>query len=59
VPHEPRDIIAKIRQNADAIRHSARARLPLWIALRDEASSSSDVDVFIDRDPAKHSDLSS
>jgi uncharacterized protein len=49
------DIIAKIRQNADAIRALGAGSLYLYGShSRDEASSSMDVDVFIDRDPAKH-----
>ena len=49
------DIIAKIRQNADAIRALGAGSLYLYGShSRDEASPGSDVDVFIDRDPAKH-----
>jgi predicted nucleotidyltransferase len=49
------DIVAKIRQNADAIRALGAGSLYLYGShSRDEAGPDSDVDVFIDRDPAKH-----
>jgi uncharacterized protein len=48
------DIIARIRQNADAIRALGAGSLYLYgSCVRNEAREGSDVDVFIDRDPAK------
>ena len=49
------DIIAKIRQNAEAIRALGAGSLYLYGSYaRDDADPGSDVDVFVDRDPAKH-----
>ena len=49
------EIIAKIRHNADAIRALGAGSLYLYGShARDDAGPESDVDVFIDRDPAKH-----
>jgi uncharacterized protein len=48
------EVIARIRQNADAIRGLGAGALYLYGShARDEASTGSDVDVFIDRDPGK------
>jgi hypothetical protein len=48
------DIIARIRQNADAIRALGAGSLYLYGShARDEARPGSDVDVFIERDPSK------
>ena len=49
------EVIAKIRQNADAIRALGAESLYLYGSHGgDKARPGSDVDVFIDRDPAKH-----
>jgi uncharacterized protein len=49
------EIMAKIRRNADAIRALGASSLYLYGSYaRDEARPESDVDIFIDRDPAKH-----
>lgn len=49
------EVIAKIRQNSEAIRALGAASLYLYGShARDEASAASDVDVFIDRDPTRH-----
>jgi predicted nucleotidyltransferase len=48
------EVIAKIRENADAIRALGAGSLYLYGShSRDEAGPESDVDVFIDRDPAR------
>ena len=48
------EVIAKIRQNADAIRALGAGSLYLYGShSRDEAGPGSDIDVFIDRDPDK------
>ena len=48
------EVIAKIRRNADAIRALGAGSLYLYGShARDEAGAGSDIDVFIDRDPAK------
>lgn len=48
------DIIAKIRQNAEAIRALGAGSLYLYGShARDEAQTGSDVDVFVERDPSK------
>jgi predicted nucleotidyltransferase len=48
------EIIAKIRRNADAIRALGAGSLYLYGShARDDARPGSDVDIFIDRDPAK------
>jgi uncharacterized protein len=48
------EIIAKIRRNADAIRSLGAGSLYLYGShARDDARPGSDVDIFIDRDPAK------
>jgi predicted nucleotidyltransferase len=49
------DVIARIRESADAIRALGARSLYLYGSYaRDEAHSDSDVDVFVERDPAKH-----
>jgi predicted nucleotidyltransferase len=49
------EVIARIRRNAGAIRALGASSLYLYGShARDEAGPGSDVDVFIDRDPAKH-----
>jgi len=49
------EVIAKLRRNADAIRALGARSLYLYGShARDEAKPESDVDVFIDRDPARH-----
>jgi hypothetical protein len=48
------DAISRIKDNADAIRALGTLRLYLYGSLaRDDAGPASDVDVFVDRDPAK------
>ena len=48
------DVIAKLKQNESAIRAFGAQSLYLYGShARDEAGPKSDVDVFIDRDPAK------
>lgn len=48
------DVIARIRENADALRALGASAVYLYGShARDAARPDSDVDVFIDRDPAK------
>jgi uncharacterized protein len=48
------EVISRIRRNADAIRALGAGALYLYGShARDEAGPHSDIDVFIDRDPAK------
>jgi predicted nucleotidyltransferase len=48
------DAISRIRNNAEAIHALGARSLYLYGSLaRDEAGADSDVDVFVDRDPAK------
>jgi predicted nucleotidyltransferase len=48
------DVIARIRENADALRALGVSAVYLYGShARDTARPDSDVDVFIDRDPAK------
>ena len=52
------DAIQKLQQHADAVKGMGATALYLFgSTVRDEARASSDLDLFIDYDPAKHFSL--